>query len=151
MECSNHSHWHHHLKFLHYAGFQLIHYAVEGGSRESVKFLIEHGFGNPDQSQDGRAFTPLHLASRAGHADLVSLLLNVGYQADRPDKDGRTPLHCAALGVHVGWVEANQQNHMQNPSRCHQNAETRWKCLQARASSPIKESVLVMNDKAQLQ
>lgn len=96
------------------AGFQLIHYAVEGGSREIVKFLIEHGYGVPDQCQDGRAFTPLHLASRAGHAELVSLLLNVGYQADRPDKDGRTPLHCAALGGHIGFLEANQ-NMMQPP------------------------------------
>ena len=98
-----------------FAGFQLIHYAVEGGSREIVKFLIENGYGSPDRSQDGRAFSPLHLASRAGHAELVSLLLNVGYQADRPDKDGRTSLHCAALGGHVGWLEANQQHQMQQP------------------------------------
>ena len=86
---------------------------MEGGSREIVKFLIEQGYGTPDQTQDGRAFTPLHLASRAGHAELVSLLLNVGYQADRPDKDGRTPLHCAALGGHIGFLEANQS--LMNP------------------------------------
>ena len=108
------------------AGFQLIHYAVEGGNREIVKFLIDNDFGKPDMVQDDRAFTPLHLAARAGHAELVSLLLNVGYQADRPDKNGRTPLHCAAEGGHIGWLEANQANLMNPPGQMRPRIDHRY-------------------------
>ena len=99
---------------------------MEGGNREIVKFLIDNNFGKPDQHQEDRAFTPLHLTARAGHAELVSLLLNVGFSADRPDKNGRTPLHCAAEGGHIGWLEANQANLMNPPGQVRPRIDHRY-------------------------
>jgi hypothetical protein len=90
-------------------GYTLLHYAVEGGTKEIVKLLLEDGMGqrgNPHPT--GRAFTPLHLAARAGHADLIPLLLNDGYRPNTLDLEGRTPLHCASLGSNLSWYEALQ-------------------------------------------
>lgn len=87
----------------------MLHYAVEGGTKEIVKLLLEDGMGQRGKPHPtGRAFTPLHLAARAGHADLVPLLLSDGYRPDTLDLEGRTPLHCASLGCNLSWYEAVQ-------------------------------------------
>lgn len=86
----------------------MLHYAVEGGNRDIVKILLQDGLGPVGQPRVEREFTPLHLAARVGHAELVPLLLDAGYAADSLDNEGRTPLHCAALGSQAGWVDATQ-------------------------------------------
>lgn len=48
--------------------------------------------------------TPLHEAARAGHADVVSLLLRAGAETASADESGRTSLHWAAAGGHLEAV-----------------------------------------------
>lgn len=83
---------------------------MEGGNRDLVKLLLDDGMGinlhqeqKPDQQE--RVFTPLHLAARLGFSELIPLLLDDGYQVHALDQEGRTPLHCAALGTNLGWYE----------------------------------------------
>ena len=97
-------------------GFSVLHYAVEGGNRDVVKVLLQDGLGpNSSGPVATREFTPLHLAARAGHAKLVPLLLEAGYAADASDNEGRTPLHCAALGSQAGWVDATHAEAVRLP------------------------------------
>mmetsp|Transcript_23578 Transcript_23578/g.33769 ORF Transcript_23578/g.33769 Transcript_23578/m.33769 type:complete len:86 (+) Transcript_23578:421-678(+) len=44
--------------------------------------------------------TPLHVAARGGHQEVVSLLLAGGAQTEAVDTYGDTPLHVAARGGH---------------------------------------------------
>jgi ankyrin repeat protein len=46
--------------------------------------------------------TPLLMASRNGHANIVALLMKHHAKADIPDTSGNTPLHYAAA---YGWLE----------------------------------------------
>ncbi len=45
--------------------------------------------------------TPLHLASRRGHAAIVELLLSLRADANAVSSSQATPLHCAAMGGHA--------------------------------------------------
>ncbi len=58
----------------------MLHYAVEGGSPQIVAMLLMGG--RPyDAATSSAAHTPLHLAARKGHANLLPYLLAVGPQA----------------------------------------------------------------------
>ncbi len=73
-----------------------IHEAVEKGNLEEVKALIKQ---NPDLvkavNEAGR--TPLHLACRGTHMDVVDFLLEKGAVVDLRDHGGHSPLHHAAM------------------------------------------------------
>ena len=47
----------------------------------------------------------------------MPLLLEDGYQVHALDHDGRTPLHCAALGTTLGWYETLQPGLLYGPQR----------------------------------
>jgi hypothetical protein len=49
--------------------------------------------------------TPLHVALRQGHWDLLPLLLDLGASWNSPDADGYTPLHLLAQSGHDAWME----------------------------------------------
>jgi ankyrin repeat protein len=78
-----------------------LHYAAFCGIHDIVAFLIvEHS-----QDVNARGFdekeTPLHVASRQGHADVAQLLLEHGADADAQDDLKRTPLLRASEEGHV--------------------------------------------------
>ncbi|KAG7166874.1 Ankyrin-1-like 3, partial [Homarus americanus] len=53
-----------------------------------------------------RLLTALHLAARAGHRNIVELLLARGAQVNVLDDHGRTPLHLAAEAGHTNIVKS---------------------------------------------
>ena len=72
-----------------------LHYAALWGFHTIVEFLITKHSGSQDvRSQDfiDRA-TPLHLASRRDHAEVVRMLLKFGADVTARNKHGMTPLH----------------------------------------------------------
>lgn len=74
--------------------------AVELGHVDVARVIIEHGAGVNSAATDGR--TPLHCATLAGKAEMVSMLLAKGAGVDTMDgREGCTPLMTAALKGHV--------------------------------------------------
>ena len=70
-------------------------------NRGILKYLIQEDFSPPD----GKGVSPLHIASRNGHQDLVEYLVNKRKcDPSCKDKDGNTPLHNAALGGNLNTV-----------------------------------------------
>ena len=70
--------------------------------------LAEHLIAkHPEHSIAGGGLdgTPIHVAARAGHADMLSLLLEHGADVNGRVQYGRTPLHHASFG---GKIEAGQ-------------------------------------------
>ncbi len=94
-----------------------MHFAAERGHLDVVKLLYERGADvNPAPNWDivplvfERAAnidiywnwknTPLHLAAREGHADVVDFLLKHGADVNAQNADGQTPVQCAVEGGH---------------------------------------------------
>jgi ankyrin repeat protein len=48
----------------------------------------------------------LHKAAYNGHAETVTVLVQMGASLEKKDADGGTPLHCAAQQGHVNVVRA---------------------------------------------
>jgi hypothetical protein len=81
-----------------------LYYAARLGFCDLAEHLIaEH----PEHvnARGGGDETPMHVAAREGHADILSLLLEHGADVDTRDENGRTPLYRASCN---GQVEAGQ-------------------------------------------
>jgi len=82
--------------------------AAYDGDIEQVKSLISKG---ADVNEKGRwGITPLHLASREGHAEVARLLISKGaylnsVSENAPGLNEMTPLHCAAASGNKQTVE----------------------------------------------
>ncbi|KAM0665340.1 hypothetical protein ACQRIU_005601 [Beauveria bassiana] len=76
-------------------GLTALHYAVESGSRKSVKALIDAGANVSAQTSDGVA--PLHTAAANGHYAIVQELIDAGANVSVRNENGGTPLHAAAM------------------------------------------------------
>lgn len=84
------------------AGCTALHVAVQHGFLQVVQELL--GCGPPvDSATAQHKHTPLHLAARAGDADMV--LLSRLASVDAADADGKTPAHYAAAGGHAAVVQ----------------------------------------------
>jgi ankyrin repeat protein len=71
-----------------------LHYAVLGGNKEVVTYLLEKGA--LVNARNVYAESPLHWACKMGDASIVRLLLLHGASPNAIDSDGNTMLHWAA-------------------------------------------------------
>ena len=78
--------------------------AAEHGRLEEVEELLQ---SNANIEAKGGVYrnTPLHLATRYGHRDIVDLLLEKKAQIEAKDRDQTTPLHLAAHFGHRDIVD----------------------------------------------
>lgn len=76
------------------SGSTPLHYAMIGGNKRTVQFLILHG--SKLNSQNLYSETPLHWACKVEKLELVKLLLKAGVCTNIQDSEGNTPLHWAA-------------------------------------------------------
>lgn len=87
--------------------------AAEAGEREAVAFLLdkgadinEIGVEHPlDMRVTAKMGTALHKAVRAGHMDIMQMLLEGGAEINLPDVQGRTPLALAKLEGRTEMME----------------------------------------------
>ena len=81
-----------------------LYYVARLGFRDLAERLIAK---HPEHvnAMGGRDLTPMHVAARAGHADILSLLIEHGADADGQDRLRQTPLDRASRN---GKLEAGQ-------------------------------------------
>lgn len=75
-----------------------LHYASRNGHVKAVEALIRAGCRSLNCASNSYGMTSVHDAALSGHADVIEALIQAGSESlDTPDKQGRTPLHLAAL------------------------------------------------------
>jgi ankyrin repeat protein len=81
-------------------GETALHHAATGGHKRVVSLLLKKGAKASKKDQWSR--TPLMLACREGHLEVVEVLFEArkGLGLEETDGDGRRALHCAAIGGH---------------------------------------------------
>ena len=77
-----------------------LHYAALCGMHDVVNFMIVE-YSQDVNARGFRDETPLHRASRCGHADVAQLLLEHGADVNARDYIKRTPLLLASFDAHV--------------------------------------------------
>ncbi|XP_067659820.1 histone-lysine N-methyltransferase EHMT2-like [Haliotis asinina] len=75
-------------------GDNILHWASEGGGRETVEFVLSLD-GVDVNSRGGGGWTPVMRAARGGHRDVVELLVSRGADVSLVDDDGDNILHLA--------------------------------------------------------
>lgn len=80
-------------------GRTALHEAVSGSHARLARVLLQNGADPNLQTADQR-LTPLHLAARAGHMDLLADLARHGAALDLTDTLGNTALHMCCAGGH---------------------------------------------------
>jgi ankyrin repeat protein len=81
-----------------------LYYAAMLGFRDLAEHLLAKHPEHLD-ARGGRSVTPMHVAARAGHADVLSLLLEHGVDVDVRDEVGATPLYRVSR---LGKLETGQ-------------------------------------------
>ncbi|MCC7119693.1 MAG: ankyrin repeat domain-containing protein [Anaerolineales bacterium] len=77
-------------------GFQPLGLACFFGQYATAEYLIKAGANINSQSKNSLQVAPLHSAVAAGHANLITLLLNHNANPNVREQNGFTPLHAAA-------------------------------------------------------
>ncbi|XP_058799767.1 ankyrin repeat domain-containing protein 35 isoform X15 [Phymastichus coffea] len=76
-------------------GLTALHCAASRGHVGCIEALVRLCDAQPDHVDDNGC-SALHYAATLGHADATALLLELGADANRQDRKGRTPALCAA-------------------------------------------------------
>ncbi|UCE60993.1 MAG: ankyrin repeat domain-containing protein [Phycisphaerales bacterium] len=81
-----------------------IHEAAGGGDLPTVTDILA-GDSSSVNAKDDREQTPLHLAARFGHREVVAYLIAKGADVNAQTDKGRTPLHLASVSGHDETIE----------------------------------------------
>ena len=65
-------------------GYSVLHWAARKGEIRMVQMLLDSGACEDDRTEDGN--TPLALAARVGHDDILELLIQRGCNVNNADK-----------------------------------------------------------------
>ena len=84
-----------HLNKLDEAGWGLVHYAATHCHSDVLSLLLISGC-SVDQTMEGSATQPIHLAAQAGGLDTVCCLLHFGADVCAVDSSGWAPIHHSA-------------------------------------------------------
>ncbi len=82
-----------------------LHEAAEGGDLANAKLTLKNHPDFISRKDNAMGDTPLHLAARNGHEDIVQLLLTSKADVNAKDDWQQTPLHFAAAYGHMAVVE----------------------------------------------
>lgn len=82
--------------------------APEGQKQERVAGLLL-GLGAPVDGETATGLTALMTAATGGSENLINLYLNHGADVNHRAKDGRTPLHCAAVFARDAATERQRE------------------------------------------
>ncbi|GAB5362888.1 hypothetical protein AAMO2058_000837200 [Amorphochlora amoebiformis] len=75
--------------------------ACHQGNDRAVSEILRISRDEMIQVKDGKAVTPLHVASSKGHASIVKALLEAKFDPCTPNKAGLTPIHLASQKGHL--------------------------------------------------
>ena len=81
-----------------------LHYAAQGGSLETVKWLIGEQQCNL-ASLDNQKVTPLHLAAYCGHLQIIKYSIEEKHCDPHCTNEDNTPLHVAVMGGQLQTVQ----------------------------------------------
>ncbi|KAJ3407474.1 hypothetical protein HDU80_008658 [Chytriomyces hyalinus] len=89
-------------------GWTALHYAAVATKSDPIKtidILVAHG-ALVDAKELRYALTPLHMAAKSGHVDILNSLIEYGADATSRTSDNRTCLCFAAYGSHLDCITA---------------------------------------------
>ncbi|XP_065676919.1 transient receptor potential cation channel subfamily A member 1 isoform X3 [Hydra vulgaris] len=79
--------------------------AAEENSKEALEILCKYDIKNLLEEINKYGMTPLHIAAKEGHDNIVQTLLNLGACIDAKCHESLTPLHLAAKNGHFRIVQ----------------------------------------------
>lgn len=85
--------------------FLPLHFASYVGNAELVLLLLKYVKTKSDVRTISEEITPMHVAARAGHLNVVKALLDAEIDPNTPDINGFTPLHLASDMGHSRVVQ----------------------------------------------
>ncbi len=99
---------------MNYEDGTLLHVAAGRGHMAVARLLIERYPSMLSAEDDGRN-TPLHIAAHAGHAEMVTFLIDCGANPALKNKENRTALYLAQKQSHPDVIEILEAFHEANP------------------------------------
>lgn len=97
-----------------YEDGSLLHVAAARGYVKIAALLLEK-FPDMADEEDSAGNTPLHLAAQAGHAEMVTFLIDAGFDPARKNAGNRTALYLAQVKSHPDVIEILEAYHQKNP------------------------------------
>lgn len=97
-----------------YEDGSLLHVAAARGYVKIAALLLEK-FPDLAKEEDSGGNTPLHLAALAGHAEMVTFLIDAGLDPSLKNDGNRTVLYLAQMKSHSDVIEILEAYHQKNP------------------------------------